>query len=380
MTFEVFAGNHDRIYCPVAVELPDDAPTGMSALADRSTGIVIPAQSWSRNGERMLSWIVPFLRAGTSAHLEPVGASGGSRPRVRIEEKGKNELAVCGADEVIARYRYGSAVVRPYLYPVYAAPGVGLTRNWPMVPDANGETDDHPHHKGVYTAHGEVNGVDNWGESDGRQKHRAFEKVFDGPVDGGFVETLDWTDNEGRPNMSERRVIRFYAAAGGMRLVDYTVTLHASEGRVVLGDTKEAGLLSIRVATSMDAAAAGGGRITNAYGGIGEAETWGKPSPWCDYSGPVGDGWYGVCMMDHPQNPRHPTPWHVRDYGLMTANCFGYHHFSGDPENRHDLILEDGESLTWNYRMLLHRGDAREAGLVEQYANFAAPPAVCVQD
>jgi hypothetical protein len=32
-------------------------------------------------------------------------------------------------------------------------------------------------------------------------------------------------------------------------------------------------------------------------------------------------------MFDHPQNPRHPTWWHVRDYGLFAANPFGKHDF-----------------------------------------------------
>ena len=28
---------------------------------------------------------------------------------------------------------------------------------------------------------------------------------------------------------------------------------------------------------------------------------------------------YGVAVFDHPQNPRHPTRWHVREYGLLAA-------------------------------------------------------------
>jgi hypothetical protein len=173
--------------------------------------------------------------------------------------------------------------------------------------------------------------------------------------------------------------MRFYAQGPDFRLMDYEVNLHASEGRVVLGDTKEGGLLSVRVATSMDAANQDGGTITNAFGGIQEEETWGKPAPWCDYSGPVGGGVWGICMMDHPDNPRHPTPWHVRNYGLMTANCFGYHDFTGREEARRDLILEDGDSRFWRYRVLIHQGTAGAARVGDRYLDYAYPPAVTIQ-
>jgi hypothetical protein len=248
-----------------------------------------------------------------------------------------------------------------------------------MVSDAVGETNDHPHHKGIYTAQGDVNGVDNWGDGDGKQIHREFLRIFDGPVDAGFMEAIDWVDGSDKPNLSETRFIRFFAAAPGIRIVDYSVTLHASHRKVVLGDTKEGGLLSVRVATSMDADRPEGGRITNAYGGIQEQETWGKPSPWCDYSGPLGVEWFGVAMMDHPDNPRHPTPWHVRNYGLMTANCFGYHDFSGNPEYRRDLQIEDGDSETWNYRLLIHRGTSEQAGVAAHFINFAIPPKILIK-
>jgi hypothetical protein len=39
-----------------------------------------------------------------------------------------------------------------------------------------------------------------------------------------------------------------------------------------------------------------------------------------DYSGPiVGETWEGITWFDHPTNPRHPTHWHVRDDGWMSA-------------------------------------------------------------
>jgi hypothetical protein len=179
--------------------------------------------------------------------------------------------------------------------------------------------------------------------------------------------------------MAEVRNVTIYYTPAGLRIIDYDVTLQAEYGEVTLGDTKEGGLLSVRVATSMDGERSDGGTILTSTGGTGEAETWGKRATWCDYSGPVKGDWYGICMMDHPENPRHPTYWHVRDYGLMTANCFGIHHFTGDPENRHDFIIPSGESVTWRYRALVHAGRGELVQLTRCYQDFANPPAVIVE-
>ena len=381
MILKVKAGNHDRLWMPVYTDISNGSREPVTALREKSTGIILPSQTWkSSNGRSMLSWIMPFLKTHGEAIYQPVKVQDSGDDVVHLNEEKEGELNVTIAGELFTTYRFSSSVVKPYLYPVFAAPGVGITRNWPMVEGIPGETDDHPHHKGIYTGQGMVNGVDNWIENDGRQVHREFSKTFNGAVDGGFIAKIDWTDNSGKPNMKETRIMKFYAATKGIQLFDYSVTLHATEDRIVLGDTKEAGLLSVRVASSMDAERPDGGRITNGNGGIGEGETWGKPSAWCDYSGPIGDSWYGITLMDHPDNPRHPTPWHVRDYGLMTANCFGYHDFTGDPENRQDLIIEKGESLKWYYRVLIHSGTAEEADVSSHYINFAFPPEINLID
>jgi hypothetical protein len=79
------------------------------------------------------------------------------------------------------------------------------------------------------------------------------------------------------------------------------------------------GFLGLRVAASMSAHY-GGGRLTNSEGATGEKAIFGRPARWVDYSGPiVGDTWEGVTWFDHPSNPRHPTSWHVRDDGWMSA-------------------------------------------------------------
>jgi hypothetical protein len=232
----------------------------------------------------------------------------------------------------------------------------------------------------MYTAQDEINDVDNWTEMQGHgwQVHRTFSRIFGGPVAGSFAAELDWADRNRSVYMTETRRITFYSTASRSRLFDYEVTLHASKGDLKFGDTKEGGFISVRMASSMEEQREGGGVIVNGCGGVREAEAWGKRSHWCDYSGPIGGDWYGVTLMDHPRNPRFPTYWHVRAYGLMTANCLGRQVFTGDPSNRWDMSIAAGESRTWRYRVLLHHGDAEAARIATHYEGFAYPPAVYV--
>jgi hypothetical protein len=379
----VQAGQHTRRWCPVSAEIviPRESIQANMVLWDEDNARRTPHQIWGNADGVRIAWIVDELPAGWTRRYQlrqldaPVAPAADG---VRLKESNNHTVEVAVGATHFTTYNYGAQVVRPYLYPVYVAPDVGITRNWPMLPEAERETNDHPHHKGMYTAQGEVNGVDNWSEAEGHgyQVHRSFRSVYSGAVAGGFVEELDWTDANRKPVMAETRRIIFYDTPQGLRIIDYGVELSAAYGPVTLGDTKEAGLLSIRVASSMDGNRPDGGRIQNSFGGTGEAETWGKRAHWCDYSGPVEGRWYGVCVMDHPDNPRHPTYWHVRDYGLMTANCFGVHHFTGNEANREDMHIDEGSSRSWRFRVVVHTREGRHQDLMDRYQDFANPPIV----
>ena len=149
-----------------------------------------------------------------------------------------------------------------------------------------------------------------------------------------------------------------------------------TESPVVFRDTKEGGLVSVRVASSMDVR--NGGRIENAYGGINEHETWGQPAPWCDYSGPVGVETAGIAVFDHKDNPRYPTGWHVRDYGLMTANCFAWKYYRPDAKVKGDMAFKKGQKTSWRYRLYIHKGNARQGKVAQRFHDFIAPPRVTV--
>jgi hypothetical protein len=114
------------------------------------------------------------------------------------------------------------------------------------------------------------------------------------------------------------------------------------------------------------------GRLVNSEGLSGEA-AWGKKALWVDCSGPVDGKVYGYALFDAPTNLRHPTTWHARTYGLLTANPFGLSSFDKNAE-KGDWTLEEGKSQTFRYRIYFHAGDEKAGGVGERFADYAQPP------
>ena len=279
---------------------------------------------------------------------------------VRVEINGK----------LFTEYHYRDAS-KPFLYPILGPGDLPMTRNWPMK-NAPAETQDHPHHRSLWWAHGDVNGVDFWSESPraGRTVQDCFLELKSGP-EKGVIKTRDQLiSKEGKIIGTVEETMTFYNRKDD-RLMDFTVKVMATHGDLVFGDTKE-GTMALRLAESMrlkpnkfNAGKPTGHIVTSE--GVRDNDTWGKRAAWVDYYGPVQGQIVGVAMFDHPDNPRHPTWWHVRNYGLFAANPFGVHYFEGKPAGTGDYKIPSGESRTWKYRIYFHRGNEQQAKVAEAY-------------
>ncbi len=272
---------------------------------------------------------------------------------------------------------YYTNVPRPFCYPLLGPGGAAMTRNYPMLTNAPAEERDHPHHRSLWFAHGAVNGQDLWTERNvsGRIVHRGFTEIASG-TQSGVIKTLnDWVDKQGKVLCTDEQTFRFHAPQDDVTWLDFEITLRASNGEVTLGDTKE-GTFAIRLAETMrlkpnkDNVGKPTGHIVNSAG-VRDDKTWGKRAAWCDYYGPVGTNLVGIAIFDHPANPRHPTWWHVRDYGLFAANPFGQHDFESMSDQRAgDLKIPAGQSVTFRYRVVLHEGDEKQGRIAERYADY----------
>lgn len=373
-TITVQAGPHARINTPVTVKLATALATDKTYGVKDEAGKILPAQVVAAcDGGQKLFFIIPELAAKQEATFSLVEAQ---LPLHTLKlEQADDTVNVFANGKLFTTLHYGANWVRPFMHPVIGPYGSNLTRTYPLIEDVPGETKDHPHQKSFWTAWGEINGSDNWSELErghGSIKTNAITIKENGPLRGKVELKLDWLNEKGGKEMSETREMTYYQLPGGDSIVDLKVEFKATEGDVLFGDTKEGGICSIRVATSMDAKL--NGTIVNSYGGIGEAETWGKRAEWCDYYGPVPGGVAGICIMDNPANYCYPTFWHVRNYGLMTANPFGLSYFYDDKAKNGSLTLKSGETLTFKYRVFFHAGDTCQAAVKERFHDYINPP------
>ncbi len=379
----VHSGEHRRSYCPVSFLLPwSYAEFPAASLTDADTGAAIPCQVSDTPEGAVLSWLIHGLQAHEVQQLivEPQSQvlpyEGGVHFAKNTDSK---TVGVFLHGELFTTYHYGTEWVRPFLHPIIGPNGAKATRSWPVDTSIAGETEDHPHHKSVWVAYGDYSGVDNWSESPGHgfQRHREWLRMESGPVFGRIQVRNDWCNSEEVKQFEEVRDMRFHALPGGVRLFDIAVTFHMSEREITFRDTKEGGIVAVRVATSMDVPQ--GGHIENGYGGINEEETWGKQAPWCDYNGMVNGHHVGIAILDHDTNPRYPTAWHVRDYGLMAANCFAWSHYRPEAGMHGDMAFEQGSRTTWKYRLYVHEGGAKQSGVNGRFIDFIAPPKIFVE-
>jgi hypothetical protein len=305
---------------------------------------------------------------GAWLFLQTIPLHAAAEPVKITEQPGKLRVEIGG--NLFTEYCY-EGVPRPFLYPILGPGGAPMTRNWPMKTVAD-EEHDHPHHKSLWFTHGDVNGIDFWsdGENKGKIKQVKLLKVGADHGLGTIHSSNHWVAPDGKLILTDQRTWTF-ARQGEETTIDFVITMFASQGEVKFGDTKE-GSMALRLAETMRLKGkVGKGHIVNSEG-VRDDLTWGKRAAWCDYYGPVNGKIVGVAIFDHPQNPRYPTWWHVRDYGLFAANPFGLHDFEKKPAGAGDLVVPSGQSITFRYRLYFHPGNESEGRVADHYQAFSA--------
>ena len=263
--------------------------------------------------------------------------------------------------------------VEPYLYPLRSASGKIVTRHYPIeiVP---GEDTEHPHHRGVWFTHGDVNGYNFWASDAAQKSPKQGRVVLDriisaeeGAKSGVIITNFRWLAPNGTAVLSEHRKTVFYSHPS-LRIVDFDIELSPTSGPVHFGDTKE-GTFAVRLGTELSEDH--GGTIVSSNDRKSEKDVWGSRADWIDDFGTIGREKLGVAIFDHPANPQHPSYWHARAYGLLAANVFGLHDFLNDKTTDGGLTLEHGATLRFRYRVIIHPGDTAAAGIANLYRKFA---------
>jgi hypothetical protein len=269
-------------------------------------------------------------------------------PRMQAVPVPGREISFQREGKEIARFHYGAALDRPFVFPVIGPSGRMLTRM-----GHPGDPDGHSHHNSVWFSFGGVNGVEFWSDKGaGKIVVRRVEELGDADDRAFVVTTADWKDTKtGKVLLTERRTTIAHALPGNEWVLLLDLELKAAAGDVTIAKD-QFGPIGVRVAKTMGVAH-GGGRIRSSEGAEGEKAIFRKPARWVDYSGLSAPGIVeGLTLMDHPSNPRHPQPFHVREDGWM-----GIFLTLGEA-----LTIRTGTPLRLRYGVYVHAGlPAREA-------------------
>jgi Methane oxygenase PmoA len=330
----------------------------------------------------MLNHLRFLIRTFAAACILPVAIQAAS---VELKRSSDQIEILIGA-KPFTTYYFSPDVAKAYLMPLQTASGRVISRPFPVGNDASrGDpkaSSFEPHQRSLYFAHGDIDGLNFWGEAAflkyyGEHSRQAFGhmadpkiEAFRGGADSGTIRaSFALEDPNSRIIGRERQSFTFHGD-DRTRSIDFESTLDASEGPLTMGDTKE-GTFGIRLGPGLSAPL---GRMINSRGGKGEKEIWGKPADWVNYYGTVAGHKVGIVVFDHPKSFRHPTTWHARDYGLLAANPFGLREFTGDPGKDGSWTIPEGSSLEFRYRVVIYDGELSPAQLANAYSEYASQP------
>jgi hypothetical protein len=285
--------------------------------------------------------------------------------------RSEHGAAVTVDGQPFAEYRTKSGH-QPVIWPIVGPDGQRMTRQYPLAEQLPSEKKDHPHHRSLWFNHGQVNGKDFWMEpnQDGPNNqivHRDFVEMKSGDV-ARVVTRSDWISNEEKVCEDERTIL--FGADEHGRWIDFAVEVHASDGDLLFGDTKE-GSFALRVPGTMDVDAKKGGRIRNSHGHENET-AWGRSAEWVDYHGVVEGKPAGIVIFDMPDSFRHPTRWHVRTYGLFAANPFGEREFEVNDSKQGEAKVAQDDKLRLHYRVLFYEGELSPEEISAVYKEYTA--------
>ena len=145
-------------------------------------------------------------------------------------------------------FEIGKHYSKPFMAPLRTANGLIVTRHFPQEM-VEGESRDHPHHRGFFVGYGDVNGVNFWeteptsktsGENPalkGMLTVKSLGALKPGKKSGSFEAVFDWASPEKGEVLEEDRTMTFYADKA-VRTFDVDMTFTAKVD-VKFADTKE---------------------------------------------------------------------------------------------------------------------------------------------
>lgn len=258
-------------------------------------------------------------------------------------------IDIRAGDHPLATLRFGAAERTPVLHPIHAPTGGMVVRGFPYTTDPKDETD-HPHHRGLWFTHGDVDGHDFWHAPECEIRVRTHS------IEGDTVRfDADWIAG-GKPLAVESRTMRFVSRRDAYE-IDLRIKLTPVAATLRLGDTKE-GSVGIRLPSSMSVEGRHGrGRLENSDGLL-DAACWGKPARTQIAEGPVEGRLVRIAFENRLHEAGQVVRWHARGYGLVAANPIGVRAFDGADAPDGARVITPESPLELHFTVTIGIGDA----------------------
>ena len=267
--------------------------------------------------------------------------------------KTQHSLTIAWNDQQVLGYHFPKDGNRPFCHPLNLPGAPPLTMN---------EPGDHVHHQGLWVAWKKVNDVNFWEQPAKGADPTGFGKIvhqritsLNTTTDSASITTENaWIDWQGTTHLTEVRKITVHTPYDNTMQISVGLTLRPILPEVVLdlrrGDPGGMGRYYSGMAIRFDNIITPG-KLLDADGRTEPMDIFGQQSKWCSFTSqhPSDNETYGVAIIDHPDNPRYPTPWWVR-------NRENYCLIHPSPVYHEPFHLSHDESLTLRYRVVLYRG------------------------
>jgi hypothetical protein len=307
--------------------------------------------------------------------------------------RGKNKIDVMIAGRLFTSYIYGDHLTKPMLVPVISPSGIEVTRRYPLV-KIEGGSDDHRHHVGIFFAVDKVNGTNFWNNSEPppQIKHIKTTQLTGGPGSGLLATVMHWIDPNGNLLLEENRTMLFLAGPHKDEYaVDFSIDLTAAQSKVVFEDIEE-GVFAVRVTDYLretdskvkleagqplpQQSVLGTGRYFSSNGDETAENVWGKRARWVALQGVRNRKVVGLAILNHPASINYPTYWHVRSYGLFSANPLGQGDFQRQSKyNKNPVIplrltLEKDQKVHFRFRVIVYEGIRTNPQIEHRFRQF----------
>jgi hypothetical protein len=313
-----------------------------------------------KNIVRCLITILLVSQGGMAA--EELRADG----RAFAWEKDATRISLRKHDKTVWSLVFDASQPKSYFHPLASVDGETLTAFEPA---------DHPWHRGLWWSWKFINGLNYWEEDRTTKKNEGVTEL-----NGAKVETTEDFSAHAELSFSYhppgqaavmtelRKLTITQPDEDGRYRIDWTSEFKAGNAPVTLGRTplphEENGKpyggyagLSLRLPLQPN-----GWTVRTSEGKNSAAASHGQAARWLDFSSPGG----GIAIIDHPANPRHPSPWYVHDSKPMSF-------YSPSVLFNKALVLDAGKSLKLSYRILIHSKPISAEDIENDFKNFTKP-------